>query len=59
MTRQIEAGALQADGSIMGEPTMSAEHVADAVLYMASLPLNANVLFITVMASGMPFVGRG
>jgi NAD(P)-dependent dehydrogenase (short-subunit alcohol dehydrogenase family) len=59
MTRQIEAGALQADGSIAGEPTMSAEHVADAVLYMASLPLSANVLFMTVMASGMPFVGRG
>jgi NAD(P)-dependent dehydrogenase (short-subunit alcohol dehydrogenase family) len=59
MTRQIEAGALQADGSIMAEPTMSAEHVADAVLYMASLPLGANVLFMTVMAPGMPFVGRG
>jgi NAD(P)-dependent dehydrogenase (short-subunit alcohol dehydrogenase family) len=59
MTRQIEAGALQADGSIRAEPTMSAEHVADAVLYMAALPLDANVLTITVMASGMPFVGRG
>jgi len=59
MTRQIEAGALQADGSVKAEPTMSAEHVADAVLYMASLPLDANVLSMTVMASGMPFVGRG
>jgi NAD(P)-dependent dehydrogenase (short-subunit alcohol dehydrogenase family) len=59
MTRQVEAGALQADGSILAEPTMSVEHVADAVLYMASLPLSANVLFMTVMASGMPFVGRG
>jgi len=59
MTRQIEAGALQADGSIAAEPTMSAEQVADAVLYMAGLPLNANVLFMTVMATGMPFVGRG
>jgi NAD(P)-dependent dehydrogenase (short-subunit alcohol dehydrogenase family) len=59
MTRQIEAGALQADGSIRPEPTMSAEHVADAVLYMAGLPLEANVLTMTVMASGMPFVGRG
>jgi NAD(P)-dependent dehydrogenase (short-subunit alcohol dehydrogenase family) len=59
MTRQIEAGALQADGSIRAEPTMSAEHVADAVLYMAGLPLDANVLSMTVMASGMPFVGRG
>jgi NAD(P)-dependent dehydrogenase (short-subunit alcohol dehydrogenase family) len=59
MTRQIEVGALQADGSIRSEPTMSAEHVADAVLYMAGLPLDANVLSMTVMASGMPFVGRG
>ena len=59
MTRQIESGALQADGQIRPEPTMSAEHVADAVLYMAGLPLEANVLTMTVMASGMPFVGRG
>jgi NAD(P)-dependent dehydrogenase (short-subunit alcohol dehydrogenase family) len=59
MTRQIEAGALQADGSIRPEPTMPAEHVADAVLYMARLPLDANVLSMTVMATGMPFVGRG
>jgi NAD(P)-dependent dehydrogenase (short-subunit alcohol dehydrogenase family) len=59
MTRQIEAGALQADGEVRPEPTMSAEHVADAVLYMAGLPLDANVLSMTVMASGMPFVGRG
>jgi len=59
MTRQIETGALQADGSILAEPTMSAEDVADAVLYMARLPLGANVLSMTVMATGMPFVGRG
>jgi NAD(P)-dependent dehydrogenase (short-subunit alcohol dehydrogenase family) len=59
MTRQMETGVLQADGSIATEPTMSAEHVADAVLYMANLPLSANVLFMTVMATGMPFVGRG
>jgi NAD(P)-dependent dehydrogenase (short-subunit alcohol dehydrogenase family) len=59
MTRQIEIGALQADGSIRAEPTMSAEHVADAVLYMAGLPLDANVLSMTVTATGMPFVGRG
>jgi NAD(P)-dependent dehydrogenase (short-subunit alcohol dehydrogenase family) len=59
MTRQMKAGVLQADGSIVPEPTMSAEHVADAVLYMASLPLDANVLSLTVMASGMPYVGRG
>ena len=59
MTKALEVGALQADGSIVAEPTISVEHVADAVLYMVELPLNANVLSMTVMASGMPFVGRG
>jgi len=59
MTSQIEAGALQADDAIMPEPVMSVENVADAVLYMARLPLDANVLSMTVMATGMPFVGRG
>jgi len=59
MTTQLEAGALQAGGSIVAEPTMSVEHVADAVLYMVELPLTANVLSMTVMASGMPYVGRG
>ena len=59
MTKQLEVGALQADGSIVAEPTMSVEDVADAVLYMVELPLSANVLSMTVMASGMPYVGRG
>jgi NAD(P)-dependent dehydrogenase (short-subunit alcohol dehydrogenase family) len=59
MTRQLELGALQADGSIVAEPTMPVEAVADAVLYMVELPLTANVLSMTVMASGMPYVGRG
>jgi NAD(P)-dependent dehydrogenase (short-subunit alcohol dehydrogenase family) len=59
MTKQLEVGALQADGSIVAEPTMSAEDVADAVLYMVRLPLGANVLSMSVMASQMPFVGRG
>ncbi len=59
MTDQISAGALQPDGSTLAEPTMSAEHVADAILYMAGLPPEANVLSITVMATAMPFVGRG
>jgi NAD(P)-dependent dehydrogenase (short-subunit alcohol dehydrogenase family) len=59
MTRQLEVGALQPDGSIVAEPTMSADAVADAVLYMVELPLSANVLSMTVMASGMPYVGRG
>jgi NAD(P)-dependent dehydrogenase (short-subunit alcohol dehydrogenase family) len=59
MTDQLAAGALQPDGSVLAEPTIPAEHVAEAVLYMASLPLEANVLSITVIATQMPFVGRG
>jgi len=53
------AGALQPDGTRLAEPLMDVRHVADAVLYMAGLPLDANVLFMTVMATGMPYVGRG
>jgi len=52
-------GVPQADGSIAIEPTMDTAHVAEAVVYMAGLPLSANVLFMTVMATKMPFVGRG
>lgn len=52
-------GARQADGSIKPEAVMDARHVADAVVYMAGLPLDANVLFMTVMATKMPYVGRG
>ena len=59
MTRAMERGVIQADGSIAAEATMDAGHVARAVLYMASLPLDANVLFMTVTATTMPFVGRG
>jgi NAD(P)-dependent dehydrogenase (short-subunit alcohol dehydrogenase family) len=59
MTQAISQGAPQADGSLMAEPTFDARHVAEAVLYMASLPLEANVLFLTVTATQMPFVGRG
>jgi NAD(P)-dependent dehydrogenase (short-subunit alcohol dehydrogenase family) len=55
----INAGALQADGSLAVEPVMDADHVASAVVYMASLPLEANVLFLTVMATHMPYIGRG
>lgn len=51
--------SLQADGSIKPEPRMSVRDAADAVLYMASLPPGANVLQMTVMATNMPFVGRG
>ena len=59
MTQYIEAGALQADGSKKPEATMNARHVGEAVAYMANLPLSANVLTMTVMATQMPFVGRG
>ena len=59
MTAQMNSGVLQADGSTKPEPTMDARHVVDAVVHMASLPLDVNVLFMTVMANEMPFVGRG
>ncbi|WP_293904265.1 SDR family oxidoreductase [Phenylobacterium sp.] len=59
MTRAIARGALQADGSLKAEPTMDVQAVADAVLYMAGLPLSANVQFMTVMATQMPYIGRG
>ena len=49
----------QADGSVAAEPVMDVAHVADAVVYMAGLPLSANVQFMTVMATKMPFIGRG
>jgi NAD(P)-dependent dehydrogenase (short-subunit alcohol dehydrogenase family) len=55
----MSSGTLQADFSIKPEPTFDVKHVADAVLYMAGLPLDANVLRMTVMATNMPFVGRG
>jgi NAD(P)-dependent dehydrogenase (short-subunit alcohol dehydrogenase family) len=59
MAARMKVGVPQADGSIAPEPTMDAGHVARAVVYMAGLPLDANVLFLTVMATKMPFVGRG
>jgi NAD(P)-dependent dehydrogenase (short-subunit alcohol dehydrogenase family) len=59
MTARMKQGVPQATGSMAVEPTMDVEHVARAVLYMASLPLDANVLFLTVMATKMPLVGRG
>lgn len=59
MTEQISQGAPQADGSLRVEPTFDAAHVAEAVLYMAGLPLEANVQFLTITATGMPFIGRG
>jgi NAD(P)-dependent dehydrogenase (short-subunit alcohol dehydrogenase family) len=59
MTRAMSKGVMQADGAIAAEPVMDVAAVADAVLYMAGLPLEANVQFMTVMATKMPFIGRG
>ena len=59
LTERMSQGVLQANGTLMPEPTMDVEHVARAVVYMASLPLEANVQFMTVMATKMPFIGRG
>jgi NAD(P)-dependent dehydrogenase (short-subunit alcohol dehydrogenase family) len=59
MTAKMKGGILQANGSVVVEPTFDVAQVARAVVYMASLPLDANVLFMTVMATKMPFVGRG
>jgi NAD(P)-dependent dehydrogenase (short-subunit alcohol dehydrogenase family) len=58
-TARMPQGVPQPNGTIAAEPVMDVQHVARAVLYMASLPLEANVLFMTVMATKMPFVGRG
>jgi NAD(P)-dependent dehydrogenase (short-subunit alcohol dehydrogenase family) len=59
LATSIAAGTLQADLSLKPEPTFDVKYVADAVLYMAGLPLDANVLFMTVMATKMPYIGRG
>ena len=59
MAERMAQGIQQANGQIAQEPLMDVEHVASAVLYMASLPLDANVQFMTVMATKMPFIGRG
>ena len=59
LTERMATGVIQANGSIMPEPRMDLKHVADAIVYMANLPLDANVQFMTVMATKMPFVGRG
>lgn len=59
MAHAMTVGVPQADGSVKAEATMDVQHVADTLLYMASLPLDANVQFVTVMATNMPYVGRG
>ena len=59
LTERMTKGMPQASGDIAIEPRMDVKHVADAIVYMAGLPLDANVQFLTVMATKMPFVGRG
>lgn len=59
MTEKMSVGMPQADGSVRAEPTMDVKHIATSVLHMAELPLDANVQFMTVMATAMPYVGRG
>ena len=59
LARRMADGVLQADGSVRPEPLMDVEHVAQAIVFMASLPLESNVQFMTIMATKMPFVGRG
>ena len=59
MTAPMAAGILQANGSRMAEPRMDVAHVANALIHMASLPLSANVQFMTIMATAMPYIGRG
>ena len=59
LTRRMEQGVPQASGVIAPEPTFDLRHVAEAVVYMANLPLDTNVQFLTIMATKMPFVGRG
>ena len=59
MTARFAVGTLQANGEVRTEPRLDVAHVVDAVIYMAGLPLDANVPFLTVMATKMPFIGRG
>jgi NADP-dependent 3-hydroxy acid dehydrogenase YdfG len=59
LTSKMGSGILQANGATMVEPRMDVSHVADAVLYIANLPLDANVQSMTLMATNMPFIGRG
>ncbi len=59
MTERMAAGILQANGQTMAEPRMDVQHVADAIVHMASLPLESNVQFMTIMATKMPYIGRG
>jgi hypothetical protein len=59
MSERMKSGVLQAHGAVLPEPMMAVDNVVRAVLFMASLPLDANVQFMTVLATKMPFIGRG
>jgi NAD(P)-dependent dehydrogenase (short-subunit alcohol dehydrogenase family) len=59
MTQVISKGVIQADGSLKAEPTMDVDHVGQAIVHIADLPLESNILFMTIMATTMPYVGRG
>jgi NAD(P)-dependent dehydrogenase (short-subunit alcohol dehydrogenase family) len=59
MTARMTTGTVQADGSLISEPTFDVRHVADTVVHIANLPVDVNVPFITIMANGMPYIGRG
>jgi NADP-dependent 3-hydroxy acid dehydrogenase YdfG len=59
MTERMAKGVMQANGEMAIEPRMDVKHVADAIVHMSNLPLEANVQFMTIMATKMPFVGRG
>jgi NAD(P)-dependent dehydrogenase (short-subunit alcohol dehydrogenase family) len=59
MTARMATGVPQPDGSVRAEATMDVSHVGETIRYMAALPLDANVQFITIMATKMPFIGRG
>ena len=59
LTERFAEGVPQANGEVATEPVFNAKHCGEAIAYLASLPLSANILFMTIMASGMPFVGRG
>ena len=59
LTQRMENGVPQAHGEVAVEPTFDVEHVAESILFMANLPLDANVQFMTIMATKMPYIGRG